>query len=205
MTDWLTQNSSLVQIIVACITAVVWIFYLQVIVSGLRRQRRTEILIHLGGSRGLDARTFVSNLGFEPIYVLEILMTFWSENGKKETSILDRTEIDESRLTSPSQVTFQGPLKSGEFVDIGSFADMLQRAHNQVSDGVQSTDINRIELTIAASTAASSSIVAARRAFNLEQCDGHVKLCPQTLYATQIRSWWGRNKIRQQLEAHLRK
>jgi len=62
-----------------------------ILVSGQRRQRVTEILIHLGGSQFLDARAFVSNLGFEPIYILEILLTIWSTDGERETSIADRT------------------------------------------------------------------------------------------------------------------
>ena len=105
MWDWLAQNSSLVQASVGGITALVWIVYLQILVIGFRRQRRTEILIHLGGSQGLDARTFISNLGFEPIYILEIILTIWSSDGERETFIADRTEIAKEDLSSPSATT----------------------------------------------------------------------------------------------------
>lgn len=84
MWNWLAENASPVQAVVGVVTALVWIVYLQILVSGLRRQRRTEILINLGGSRNLDARFFISNLGFEPIYILEIMLTIWSTDGERE-------------------------------------------------------------------------------------------------------------------------
>lgn len=187
----------------AGISALVWVIYLQIIVLGLRRQRRTEILIHLGGSQGPDARTFVSNLGFEPIYVLEIILTLWSTDGARETSIADRTEVASEDLSSPSATTIQGPLKSGEFVDIGSFENLLQRARWSTSDELDPENMSRVELKVAAITAASSTIVAAYRQFDVTVLDGVIRLRPKKLYASQIRSWWGRHLLKRQLQSRL--
>ena len=101
MWDWISENSGLVQAGMAAVTALVWMVYLHIIVSGLRRQRRTEILIQLGGARNLSARILVSNLGFEPIYVLEIMLTVWTASGERMSSVADRTEIC-LLYTSPS-------------------------------------------------------------------------------------------------------
>lgn len=90
---WLVENAGLVQAAVGIVTALVWFVYLQVLVSGVRRQRRIEILIYLGGSRSLDGRLFISNLGFEPIYIFEILLTIRTPDGERETSVVDRAEI----------------------------------------------------------------------------------------------------------------
>lgn len=205
MWGWLADNSALVQAAMGGITALVWVFYLHILVSGLNRQRRTDILIHLGGSQGLDARTFVSNLGFEPIYVLEIILTIWSTDGERETSIADRTELTKEDLSSPSAATFQGPLKSGEFVDIGSFENLLQRARWNTAADLDPSEIGRVELKIAAISAASSIIVAARRQFYIDFEEDKCRVRPKTLYAVQIRSWWGRYKLRRQLQAQLEK
>ncbi|PVH28020.1 hypothetical protein [Pararhodobacter oceanensis] len=203
MWDWLADNASLVQAAVGAITAFVWLFYLQILVSGLRRQRRTDILIHLGGSQTLDARTFVSNLGFEPIYVLEILLTVWTGDGARETSIVDRTETPKKDLTTPSATTFQGPLKTGNFVDIGSVQDLLQRARGNMTDVLDNDAVNRIEVKVAAISAASSAIVAAKRQFEVEPAEGDCRIRPRTLYATQIRSIWGRYFLKRELQARL--
>lgn len=173
--------------------------------SGLRRQRRTEILIHLGGSRTLDARTFVSNLGFEPIYILEIILTLWSTDGERVTSISDRTETAKEDLASPSATTFQGPLKSGEYVDIGSFENLLQRARRNTSDELDPGTINRVELKVAAISAASTVVVAAKRQFYIEFDGDECVLLSKTLYATQIRSWLGRWRLKRELQAKLKK
>lgn len=204
MWNWLAENTSPMQAIVGIVTALVWIFYLQILVSGLRRQRRPEILIHLGGSRSLDARTFISNLGFEPIYILEIMLTIWSTDGERETSIADRTEMAKENLSNPSAITFQGPLNSGNFIDIGSFEDLLKRARWNTSDDLAPDAINRVELKVAAISAASSTVVASKRQFFVECVGDECQLRPKTLYATQIRSWWGRYSLKRELQAKLK-
>lgn len=204
MWNWLAENASPIQAAVGAITALVWVVYLQILVSGLRRQGRTEILIHLGGSQSLDARAFISNLGFEPIYVLEILLTIWSTDGERETSIADRTEMAKEDLSNPSATTFQGPLKSGEFIDIGSFEDLLKRARWNTSDDLDPGATKRVEVKVAAISAASSAVVASKRLFYVE-CDGDkCRIRPKTLYATQIRSWSGRYKLKRELQENLK-
>ena len=42
MWDWLSENAGIIQVAVAAITALVWLVYLHILVSGLRRQRRTD-------------------------------------------------------------------------------------------------------------------------------------------------------------------
>ncbi|WP_026481181.1 hypothetical protein [Ahrensia sp. 13_GOM-1096m] len=180
----------------AILTAFVWLFYLQILVSGLRRQRRTEILIHLGGSQNLNARVFVSNLGLEPIYILEIILTVHTKDGTHETSIADRTEVTVEELKSPSATTLQGPLNSGEFVDIGSVENILQRVKHNTYDGYDINNIEGIEIKIAAITAASTNIVAAYRKCDLRCDNNEYWIRPTTLYATQIRGWCGRYQLK---------
>ncbi|MFN3524645.1 MAG: hypothetical protein ACK4YU_01035 [Paracoccus sp. (in: a-proteobacteria)] len=199
MLTWLQENSGLVQAMMAGITALVWVFYLHIIVAGLRRQRRTEILINLGGERSFSARTLVSNLGFEPVYILEIILTVWSSDGERTSSVADRAEVAETERRSPSEATLQGPLKSGEYVDIGSIEDLLERDRLQFFDHVDLDDISRIEITVAAITAATNSIVAAKRSFKRQPGDGKRALVPETLYAQQVRSRRGRKQIERKI------
>ena len=49
MWEWITSNAAVMQAIIALVTAGVWITYLHVFVESLRRQRRSEILITMGG------------------------------------------------------------------------------------------------------------------------------------------------------------
>ncbi len=107
MFDWVSQNSSVIQSFVSTITALVWVIYLQLLLTGFRRQQRTEILINLGGSKSTRARVIVSNLGFEPIYILEGLLTIYTRDGPRVSSIIDRTETYDKDLDTATESTLQ--------------------------------------------------------------------------------------------------
>ena len=51
MPPWLTENLPLIQTITAVITACIWLTYLQIIVSGLLRQRRSVLSLNRGGEK----------------------------------------------------------------------------------------------------------------------------------------------------------
>ncbi len=203
MWEWLTQNSSGVQTTMSAVTALIWLVYLQLLLTGVRRQRRTQILINLGGSTGLKARTIVSNLAYEPIYVLEGLLTIRSSDGLRVSSIIDRTEADSEDLQSLTHSTLQGPLRSGHFMDLGSVEDILDRARTNRFETIDAEDIKSFEIKIAAVTAARSNLVAARREFVIDMKDDGLQVRSTSISSIQIRSWWGRRKLRHQLEARL--
>lgn len=76
---------------------------------------------------------------------------------------------------------------------------MLDRAATRLDRGRSDPDLSCLELTVAAVTAAESSIVAARRIFDIRHEGGRVLLRPRTLYAEQIRGRRGRQRIERQL------
>ncbi len=199
MWNWILEHAAVVQAIVGLVTAVVWITYLNVFVESMRRQRRSEILITLGGDRDLGARILVSNLGLEPIYILDILLTCHTVSGSSTLSVADRTEIDPAERTSIERATLQRPLKSADYVEIGTLDTLLNRVAGRLPGRGGDTDPTRIEITVAAITAAASGIVAARRVFDIRHLDGRLILRPKTLYAEQIRTRRGRQRIERQL------
>ncbi|WP_265500914.1 hypothetical protein [Paracoccus beibuensis] len=203
MWDWIESNSGLVQAAMSAVTALVWMIYLHIIVSGLRRQRRTEILIHLGGARDMSGRILVSNLGFEPIYVLEIMLTVWTEQGERMSSVADRTEIAREQHKTPREATLQGPLKSGDSVDIGSVLNLVERARHSSFDDLDANDISKIEITVAAVTAADSAIAAASRVFRIAGRGDDMQICPTSLETQQVRSRYRRRKIQSKLKSML--
>ncbi|MBU2956811.1 hypothetical protein Q4511_14810 [Paracoccus sp. 1_MG-2023] len=198
MPEWITENIDLIQAGAALLSALVWIFYLQVIVSGLRRQRRSEILITLAGRMDLSASMMISNLGFEPIYVLDILVRSLSEEDEAVVSVVDRIDPDRDE-SSEKLTTLQSPLKTGEHVEAGRLDEMLRRASWWADLNSHPDKLHRIEVTVAAVTAATSSIVAARRIFHVSCEDGNIRIRPDGIYAEQIRDRRGRRRIEKQL------
>lgn len=199
MWDWFLEHAAVVQAIVGLITAVVWITYLHVFVESMRRGRRSEILITLGGDRGLSGRILISNLGLEPIYILDIMLTSHTKRERKTFSVVDRTEVDPSEQTSTDRATLQRPLKSGEYVEIGTVDTLLNRAAWSQQSGRSDLGLSHIVITVAAVTAAASGIVAARRVFDIQHQGDRLIFRPRTLYARQIRTRRGRRSIERQL------
>ncbi|WP_207471926.1 hypothetical protein [Paracoccus fontiphilus] len=199
MWTWIMQHAAVVQAVVGLVTAAVWITYLHAFIESMRRQRRSEILITLGGDRGLLGRVLVSNLGLEPIYILDIMLKRCTGSEERIVTVTDRTEVDPAEQTSLDRATLQRPLKSGEYVEIGTIDNMLDRAATRLDRGRSDPDLSCLELTVAAVTAAESSIVAARRIFDIRHEGGRVLLKPRTLYAEQIRGRRGRRRIERQL------
>jgi hypothetical protein len=199
MWNWILQHAAVVQAIVGLVTAAVWITYLNVFVESMRRQRRSEILITLGGDRGVDGRVLVSNLGLEPIYILDIMLTYYKGSETKTLSVADRTEIAPIKQTTTDRATLQRPLKSGEFVEIGTIDTLLNRVASRVAAPRHDLDLTCLEITVAAVTAAASGIVAARRIFDIQHVEGRLVVRPKTLYAEQIRKRRGRKRIERQL------
>lgn len=201
--EWMVQNPALVQAMLSGVTALVWIVYLHLIMTGLRRQRRTAILINLGGGSGGDARFLVSNLGLEPVYLLEVLVTMRRDGQVTVAPITERAELWTRRLDRPTEATTQGPLTSGDFRDIGSVADLVERAQLHFGDAIRLDDLDNVEVTVVAYTASTSRLAAATRAFVVRTDDsGRCRVLPDSLHARQIRSFLERARLRKVLQAH---
>lgn len=203
MWNLVLEQVTAVQAFVSLLTAFVWIVYLHMFVSGMRRQRRTEILITLGGDWGLDGRIIISNLGLEPIYILDVLLKNCAGGNETVISIADRAELHPSDRPSLELATLQRPLKSGEHIEIGSLDELLERASRRGAFKRNDSELTHIEITVAAVTAAASSIVGARRIFQVRRDDGLVQMRPTTLWAEQIRGGRGRRDIARQLTRNL--
>ncbi|WP_116087648.1 hypothetical protein [Tropicimonas sp. IMCC34011] len=202
MMNWIYEHQVLVSAGTSIVTAFIWVVYLHVLVLGQRRQRRSEILISIGAGTGLNARCFISNLGFEPIYIHDLLLTL--ENGHVETSnITDRSELSAEELNNPAEATNQGPLKSGDFIDIGSYGQLINRVREFGSDKEMAGDLSNVTLTVIAANAAEAQLVAAKRTFRIEWNGETAVLRAATLTAQQIRGWFAKRRLRKFLEARL--
>ena len=148
MLAWIETHSSALQVIVGLTTALVWVIYLHILVSGLRRQRRSEILITLGGKRDMSGRVMVSNLGFEPIYILDILLKLSADHREETVSVTERGKQNQRGQDPSDKSTLQTPLKTGDLVDIGEIATLLDRARAGSSGSPVEVNLSRIDITV---------------------------------------------------------
>ena len=202
MHHWISQNSDVLQVVLNALMVVIWVIYLQIFLVSYRRQRRASILINLGAGVGRQSRCLVSNLSLEPVYLLDVLVELTTEDGAHDADITERAETSGAQLDSPSAATNQGPLKSGEFIDIGSIDDLLERASPQLK-GVDLEGMTSFAITVVVHTASTPDIVGARRCFQVCQKGGETTIVPMQIAATQIRSWWRRRQLQRKMERRL--
>lgn len=203
MFDWISRNSEMLRLLTSLVTAGIWLVYLQIFLKTFLRQRRPNILISLGAGVGMKTRCFVANLGLEPIYLSDVIVDLVTESGHHRATITDRTELGEDQLRDPSAATNQGPLGSGEYVDIGSFETLVQRVQRQGVDVDPGAEVRSVEIIAVAEAASSGTHVAAARTWRLLREDGQLHLRPETLETRQLRSWRQRRRLRRELAERL--
>ena len=197
--NWLSENSGAIQAITAIAMAVIWVSYLQLIASGVRRQRRTEILILVGAGHGIEARCFVANLGLDPIYVTSVTVRLSYENTSETADITEVQGAGEE--ASAWERTLQGPMRSAESRPIGTLMELIGPALAEAD--LELDAIHHVHIRVSAFTASDSDLVAAERGFRLDRSTGAVNVRPLTLETRQIRWFLDRWRIRRQLRARL--
>ncbi len=130
--SWFTENSTLIQAVTSIATAMIWLVYLQLLLSGVLRQRRPTLSINRGAGEGFDAKIILSNLGYEPIYVQDVLVTLAFEQGGSRTFyVTDRRELSGRDFDEDLGGTTQGPMKMGDYIVLGSVRGILARADSE--------------------------------------------------------------------------
>lgn len=201
MFEWIGQYSDTLSVLLTGLSAIVWLGYLQILSTQLSRSRRPVILISRSAGRGLTARLFVSNMSAAPIYVTSLVAELDTDDA---TSVAIITDSDDISSDMPSKATNEGPLGSGQFLDVGTYGTLLDRVETHSRPSVKAADIRRMTLTVAASSGYSARLVGARRTFLLGSEDGEIVFSPEALDTTQITRPWARRCLRRRLEKLLR-
>lgn len=190
-------------------TALIWIVYLNVFLSSYRRQRRPSILITSGAGRGMRSHCFVTNLGLEPIFLLDIILDLIQPDGTRVRAIIpernERWSSDDQPDTEDARgATNVGPLHSGEEIDIGRFSTMIERACAENPDVRADMPISCLEVTVVTITAARAELCGASRRYRVETDDHHgTRLRPTTIKARQLQGFFARRRLTRELSSHL--
>lgn len=191
MWTWLQDNHGPVSALASIFTLAIWTLYFQILLSSYHHRLRPKILINRGAGHTLHAHCVIANMSAEPIYIEAILADI-GFRGEQDSIVRRRCSLSDLDLDIKSTENsdlrpqwFQGPLDSGEFISVGTYHHLLDRAAS--SAGVTSP-ICEVTLTVVATYTAQDALVAACRTFDIERDDGGDVLMPRSLTATQIRS-----------------
>jgi|Transcript_7988 hypothetical protein len=203
MLDWIAENAGTLQVAISLLTAFVWLAYLHILWMNFRRQRQAVILINRSVAQDENAHCFVTNMGAEPIYLMEVMARIVTEDKEYVVKVTEREEIALEEVDDPLTRTNQGPIDSGDFIDIGSFLDLLNRANARMGTEGLFEKVREMELTVAAADGHATHLVAARRKFKAEWKGRKPYFVPESIMTHQIRNVFQRRKIGEMLQEQI--
>lgn len=203
MLDWIANNSGTLQLVISLLTGIVWLAYLHILWLNFRRQRQSVILINRSIAQDENAHCFVTNMGAEPIYLLEVMARIATDDKTYTVKVTEREEVALEDVDDPLTRTNQSPIKSGDFIDIGSFLELLHRADARIGSEGIFEKVRQMDLTVAAADGHATHLVAARRKFKAEWKDDKPYFVPERVMTHQIRNIFQRRKIGAMLEEQI--
>lgn len=206
MLQTLLNYAPLVSAVMAGTTALIWIVYLNVFLASYRRQRRPSILITSGAGRGMRSHCFVTNLGLEPIFLLDIILDVIQPDGTRIRAVIPERNERWPRDDQPDPddargATNVGPLGSGVEIDIGRFSTLVDRACAENAEVRADMPLACLEVTVVAVTAAGTSLCGASRRYHVE--DNGARLRPTTIKARQLQGFIARRRLARELARHI--
>ncbi|WP_416057351.1 hypothetical protein [Stenotrophomonas maltophilia] len=205
----LLHFAPLLTAVMTCVTALIWVVYLNFFLRSYRRQQRPSILITSGAGRHLDAHCFVTNLGLEPVYLLDVVIDLIEPDGKVVRAVIpERTEHWTKAAPSEDddirRATNVGPLSSGGERDLGRFRTLIDRAGTENPDIKTGNAFTSLEITVVIVTASQAELCGASRCYRIEYGeDGAPRLKARTIKAAQLQGYFARRNLTRLLTAQL--
>lgn len=169
MMEWLNNNAQAVSAVASICTLFVWFFYAQLLYNGYVRQRRPRVIINRGKGIGMDATCLISNMSSEAIYIQHLVAVLHTQ---KQSYSLDVVEYQQrgSEQQETSYRTHQGPLASGEYLNIQTFDDIVNQVKNywEIDDNLLHEQNIQLEIRIIAIYGSEDMPTGASRSFNLD-------------------------------------
>lgn len=201
MLAWVKANTDLLNLLLNAGMLLVWIAYLQVFLLGYLRQRQPSVLVTRGAGVGLDARCIVGNMSADPVYVMSIIARLSAPSGITAGSVTDLQGSDKDDGAPLSEVTKQGPLLPGHYMQVDTYRHIIARLAGGGSNEGQ--EGHEIEITVIAAHGSDDLLIGARRAFRVERRDGQLVLVSLQYATEQIRSRAARRRLQREWRSYL--
>ncbi|RIJ24012.1 hypothetical protein D1224_07135 [Henriciella barbarensis] len=191
MMDFISNNSSAISAGANVIMVIVWITYLQLMLNGIIRQRRSSLIVSSSLKSDAAARCFISNMSEGSFHIQNLTARIRKDDEDLLSDITEPAADNHER-------SFQIPLAHGEALELGSFEELLERfavAHGKI-DTSDTDRENPLEftVTIVGIHGPSRKPVAARRRFGLYRDRGTLRARGLTRETEQFR--WGPRRRR---------
>ncbi|GHC34251.1 hypothetical protein GCM10010082_31190 [Kushneria pakistanensis] len=207
--DWIQENATVFSGLTSVGMLLIWGVYLQLLLHNFRMQRRPQIIINHGYGRGIDSRCIVSNMSQSAVFIDSIIVKLETSDGQYVTDVTDT--VDEEGESSKDvnvkelrQVTRQGPLGSGEYMNAGTFRTLLQKVASEHGIGLDEScrptgeeGFSNVEIRLIMIFGAEKSPIGASRRFHMKYDENKkLSLIPETIGTQQLGKRRQRLKVR---------
>lgn len=197
MQAWFAQNQPLIAMVISLGTLLVWVFYAQLLLGTIRRQRRPSVLINRGKGNDIDAEILVSNMSQEAVYVQCLIAVVETEEGSYTQPVTDVEAHDENDPAGYThRVTAMGPLSSGSYMRLGRFRDLGDWISPRSAP--QHT-WHALEIRVVFLYGSDDYPIAVYRRFAFEDTDDGRTVTPDSIETRRLTARRHRRKIRQWL------
>ncbi|MCJ0972619.1 hypothetical protein MST27_04465 [Pseudomonas sp. PS1] len=213
MIEWLEENQQILSLAISACTLLVWLFYAQLLLLNFKRQRKPSLIINRGAGKGLGSLCLISNMSAEPVFINQLMVLIDTSKGTLEVDITDirhGIEDDATPDLAIHQITHQGPLRTGDFVHIGTFQGMVRQVcetHGIALKGlcpVGDWHFHALEIRAAAFYGSERHPLGITRRFRLgDLSDPECALIPESPLTRQLISRRDRRKVRDWINANL--
>ena len=187
---WVIEHSVFLNTMICALMLMVWIVYLQLLLNGYRRQRRSSILITRGAGTGLRARCLITNMSAEPIYVTSLVAAIITNEGRTDIQLTDLRDLPEDLGIDPRSAMRQGSLETSRYIDLGHFDDLISQMADKTADELAETyGAFDFELTVLALYGSEEMPVGSKRVFSIDKSrTGQWRVTPTTITTKQLRT-----------------
>lgn len=202
--EWLNDNAQAISAVASICTLFVWVFYAQLLYNGYVRQRRPRVIINRGRGIGVDAICLISNMSSEAIYIQHLVAVLHTHKSSYSLDVVEyqqrggEEQKDEQQSQETSYRTHQGPLASGDYLNIQSFGDIVNQVKDywEIDDNQLQEKNIQLEIRVIAIYGSEDMPTGASRTFNLDlNASPNHQLIPASVDTDRLNSHGQRKRV----------
>ncbi|MEA2117353.1 hypothetical protein [Halovibrio sp. HP20-50] len=195
--EWLNDNAQAISAVASVCTLFIWVFYAQLLYNGYVRQRRPRVIINRGKGIGMDSICLISNMSSEAIYVQHLVAVLHTSKHRYSLDVVEYKQHGSEQRENRFH-THQGPLASGDYLNIQSFGTIVNQVTGYwgIDDNVLHEQNIQLEIRVIAIYGSEDMPTGASRTFNLSiNASPNHQLIPASVDTKRLNSRGQRKRI----------
>lgn len=203
--DFSSLDYRMISTIASVIMTLAWVAYLHLALTQYRRSNRPYLVIQHAHENDPSALCLLVNLSKEPVHLQAVIARVHRGDECTSFRITNYEQITSTEQHVQSKLR-QGPIQPGEYLVLGSFADIMLGNQSEDEDSEKSTadhlsQIDSMELCVAVVYASKKHHIGARRHFFLEHLNANTKIHAYSIFTEQLTQRKHRDTVRDWVNA----